>query len=154
GRHVIAVQADSPASQSTSEPVEVTYEVPEPVVLPALYVLAVGISEYPGDLRLHYAAQDAEAIEQAFREKSSSLFRAVKVKRLIDAVATRKEILAGLTWLRKQMTQRDVAVVFFSGHGQRDPEGSLYLLPVDADPEDLLTTAVADDQLKKAMAGM
>ena len=86
--------------------------------------------------------------------KSGPLFRQVEVKRLTDAGATRKDVLAGLTWLRKQMTQRDVGVVFFSGHGMRDAEGSLYLLPVDADPDDLLATAVADDQLKKALAGM
>ena len=154
GKHALAVQADSPASQASSEPVEVTYEAPEPVQLPALYVLAVGISAYPGDLRLHYAAQDAQAIERAFRAKSTPLFRTVEVKLLTDDRATRKEILAGLTWLRRQMTQRDVAVVFFSGHGQRDSEGSLYLLPVDGDLEDLLSTGVADDQLKKALAGM
>jgi uncharacterized caspase-like protein len=154
GKHAIAVQADSLASHGTSDPVEVTYEAPEPVQLPALYVLAVGITEYPGDLKLHYAAKDAEAIERVFREKTGPLFRTVDVKLLTDAKATRTEFLNGLTWLRKQMTQRDVGVVFFSGHGQRDSEGSLYLLPVDADPENLLTTAVPDDQLKKAMAGM
>ena len=154
GKHAIAIQADSAASHGTSDAVEVTYEAPEPVQLPALYVLAVGITEYPGDLKLHYAAKDAQAIERVFREKTGPLFRAVDVKLLTDAKATRTEFLNGLTWLRKQMTQRDVGVVFFSGHGQRDSEGSLYLLPVDADPENLLTTAVADDQLKKAMAGM
>jgi WD40 repeat protein len=154
GKRTIAVQADSLASHGTSEPVDVTYEAPEPVQLPALYVLAVGITEYPGDLKLHFAAKDAQAIERVFREKAGPLFRAVDVKLLTDAKATRTEILNGMTWLRKQMTQRDVGVVFFSGHGQRDSEGSLYLLPVDADPENLLTTAVPDELLKKAMAGM
>ena len=154
GKHAIAVQADSAASQGTSEPVEVTYEAPAPVRLPALYVLAVGITEYPGDLKLHYAAKDAQAIDGVFRSKSGALFRSVEVKLLTDAKATRTDFLAGLTWLRRQMTQSDVGVVFFSGHGQRDSEGSLYLLPVDADPDNLLATAVADDQLKKALAGM
>ena len=154
GTHTLAVQAESAKSQGLSEPVEVTYAPEEAVELPSLYVLAVGVSAYPGDLRLHYAAQDAEAVERTFRAKSGPLFRKVEVKRLTDAGATRKDVLAGLTWLRKQMTQRDVGVVFFSGHGMRDAEGSLYLLPVDADPDDLLATAVADDQLKKALAGM
>jgi hypothetical protein len=153
GRHALAVQADSAVSQGTSEPVEVTYEVPDPVILPALSVLAVGISDYPGDLRLHYAARDAEAVEQAFRTRSRPLFRGVEVKLLTDAQATRREFLAGLTWLRQRMTQHDVAVVFFSGHGLRDSDGSLFFLPVDGDPDDLLATAVADDQLKKALAG-
>jgi WD40 repeat protein len=154
GKHAIAVHAHSLASHGTSDPVEVTYKTPEPVQLPSLYVLAVGITEYPGDLKLPYAAKDAEAIEHVFRQKKGPLFRVVEVKLLTDAKATRTEFLNGLTWMRKQMTQLDVGVVFFSGHGRRDSEGNMYLLPVDADPENLLTTAVADDQLKKAMAGM
>jgi uncharacterized caspase-like protein len=154
GLNTLVVQADSPVSQGLSDPIEVTYEPQEQVQLPALYVLAVGITEYPGDLRLHYAAKDAEAIDRAFRQKSSPLYRKVEVKLLTDARATRKEILAGLTWLRKEVTKNDVGVVFFSGHGQTDNEGSLYLLPVDGDPNDLLATALPNDQLKKAMAGI
>jgi WD40 repeat protein len=157
GKHKLAVQADSAASQAVSEPVEVVYVggAPEEAIeLPRLYVLAVGVSAYPGDLHLNYAARDAEAIERHFRENSGPLFRKVEPRLLTDAKATRREILGGLTWLRQQMTQRDVAVVFFSGHGQRDAEGSLFLLPVDVDTDDLLATAVADDQLKKALAGL
>ena len=154
GLNSVVVQADSSVSQGLSDPIEVTYEPREEVQLPALYVLAVGITEYPGDLRLHYAAKDAEAIDRAFRQKSSPLYRTVEVKLLTDAKATRKEILAGLTWLRKEVTKNDVGVVFFSGHGQTDNEGSLYLLPVDGDPTDLLATALPNDQFKKAMAGI
>jgi uncharacterized caspase-like protein len=155
GEHAITVQAESAVSQAVSPPVAVTYKSEEPVdVRPNLYVLAIGISAYPGDLRLHYAAHDAEAIAEAFRTKSAALFRTVEARRLTDADATRQAILAGLTWLRKQMTQRDVAVVFYSGHGLRDSEGSLFLLPIDGDPEDLLASAVSDDQVKKALAGL
>ncbi|MBV8268120.1 MAG: caspase family protein, partial [Planctomycetaceae bacterium] len=125
GTHTLAVQAEGAKSQGLSEPVEVTYAPEEAVELPSLYVLAIGVSAYPGDLRLHYAAQDAEAVERTFRARSGPLFRRVEVKRLTDAGATRKDVLAGLTWLRRQMTQRDVGVVFFSGHGMRDAEGSL-----------------------------
>jgi WD40 repeat protein/uncharacterized caspase-like protein len=157
GRHKLSVQADSAVSKAVSAEVEVLVigpAAPEPIELPRLYVLAVGVSAYPGDLRLHYAAKDAEAIERQFRERSRPLFRSIEARLLTDAKATRREILGGLTWLRQQMTQKDVAVVFFSGHGQRDTEGSLFLLPVDVDTNDLLATAVADDQLKKALAGM
>ena len=89
GTHTLAVQADSAKSQGLSEPVEVIYAPEEAVELPSLYVLAVGVSAYPGDLRLHYAAQDAEAVERTFRDKSGPLFRQVEVKRLTDAGATR-----------------------------------------------------------------
>ena len=155
GEHTIVVQAESKVSQALSPPVAVTYKSEEPVdVRPNLYVLAIGISAYPGDLRLNYAAHDAEAIADAFRTKSSALFQKVEARRLTDAGATRQAILAGLTWLRKQMTQRDIAIMFYSGHGLRDTEGSLFLLPVDGDPDDLLASSVSDDQVKKALAGL
>src|SRR5262249_23660711 len=64
GKHRLSVQADSAVSQGTSDEVEVVYvaESRPPVELPALYVLAIGVSAYPGDLKLNYAAHDAEAV--------------------------------------------------------------------------------------------
>ena len=152
GEHSITVQAESAVSQAVSAPVAVTYKSEEPVdVRPNLYVLAIGISAYPGDLRLHYAANDAEAIAETFRNQERQLFQKVEARHLTDAGATRQAILAGLTWLRKQMTQRDIAVVFYSGHGKCDSTGSLFLLPVDGDPDDLLASSVSDEQVKKAL---
>jgi uncharacterized caspase-like protein len=71
---------------------------------------------------------------------------------LTDEKATRLEILKGLGWLRKQMTQRDVGIVMFAGHGAKDSDGSFYLMPVDVDPENLLATGVPSAQLKTALA--
>jgi WD40 repeat protein len=158
GRHRLAVQADSAVSQATSEEVEVLYhgnaepDRDRPAV--KLYVLAVGINAYPEKLKLRCAAHDAQAITQAFQDKSRPLFRQVEARLLTDDKATRKGVLDGLGWLRKEMTQRDVAVVFFAGHGAKDSEGSLYLLPADVDPDNLLTTGIPGDQLKKALAGL
>ena len=45
-------------------------------------------------------------------------------------------------------------MVFFSGHGQRDAEESLYLLPVDVDTNDLLATAMPHVVFLNALAGM
>jgi WD40 repeat protein len=157
GTHRLAVQADSAVSQGVSEPVEVTVVAEgrkDEIELPSLYVLAIGVSEYPGDLRLNYSAKDAQAIERAFREKGGSLFRKIETKLLVDSKATRVEMSRGLNWLRQQMTQKDIAIVFFSGHGQQDNEGSLFLLPVDVDTTDLTTTALPEAQLKKALVGM
>jgi WD40 repeat protein len=156
GRHRLAAQADSAVSQGTSEEVEVAYvEESRPELdLPRLYVLAVGVSAYPGDLRLNYAAKDAQAVEQVFREKSRLMFQKVETRLLTDREATRGGILKGLNWLRKEMTQRDVGVFFFAGHGQKDSDGRFYLLPVDVDTDNLVATGVADDDLKKMLAGM
>ncbi len=168
GKHSLAVQADSAVSQGLSEAVEVILEgkrglgaasVPlpdqvDPSELPNLYVLAVGVSAYKGDLKLQFAAKDAETLAQVCKDKTKTLFGKVEVKLVTDDKATRKEILQGLTWLRKEMTQRDVAILFFAGHGQKDADGSFYLLPVDGDPQDLLSTAVGDEQLKKTLAAV
>jgi WD40 repeat protein len=157
GTHRLAVQADGAVSHTISEVVEVTVEPAEQreeSELPSLYILAVGISAYPSDLRLNYAAKDAEAIERTFKRSSIPLYRKVEIKLLTDAQATRTEVSRGLSWLKQQMTQRDVGILFFSGHGQQDAERSLYLLPVDADTDDLMTTALPEALIKKALAGL
>jgi WD40 repeat protein len=152
GPHAIAVQAESQVSKAISEPVEVI--VDQPVQLPRLYVLSIGIAAYAGDLRLNYSARDAQVLAQVLEDHSKGLFRKIEVKLLTDQKATRAEMSRGLTWLKQQMTQNDVAVVFFSGHGLKDNEGSLYLLPVDVDTDDLLTTAMPQVVFMNALAGL
>ena len=152
GRHRLQVLADSAVSQGHSETLEVVYigEEPAEPELPNLYVLAVGVASYPDDsLKLNYAARDAEAIAKVFEEKAKPLFKKVEAKLLLDKQATRADVLKALSWLRKEMTSKDYAVVFFSGHGDKDSDGSLYFLPYDVDTKDLLSTAVPSDQFKK-----
>ena len=166
GVNTIAVQAESAVSKALSEPVEVTLnkargaelepdEKEKKLELPNLYVLAIGVSEYPQEaLKLKYAAKDATVLAKTLQATSHSLYRNVEVKVLTDKDATRRNILQGLTWLRKQMTQRDVAIVSFAGHGSQDADGKLYLLPVDVDKEDLLSTAVPGEQIKSVLGGI
>jgi len=157
GRHTITVLADSRVSQGTSERVEIISggeTSPEHVLLPKLYVVAVGISDYPGDLRLNFAARDAEALGAALRQHGAPLFRGIEVQQVTDQQATRAAILKGLSWLRSQMTQNDYGIFFFAGHGELDQDGSLYFLPVDADTNDLLSSAVPAEQVKRALGGI
>ena len=60
--------------------------------------------------------------------------------RLLDARTD--AVLAGLDWLEKQATQRDVAVVFMAGHGLKDRRGNYYFLPHDGDAARLRRTGV------------
>jgi WD40 repeat protein len=166
GRHSISVQAESEVSKSVSDPIELTLAAErgltkEPVTadennddLPNLYVLAIGISDYPDSLKLNFAHRDAEVLAQTVQSHGKGVFRRVEVKLLMNQQATRKEILQGLTWLRKQMTQRDVAMMMYAGHGSTDSDGNFYLLPVDVDTDDLLSTGVPGDQVKKTLASI
>ena len=68
-------------------------------------------------------------------------------KVLTDAQATKGNILDGLEWLQRQVTQKDVAVLFFAGHGINDPNGMFYFLPVDADLERLKRTGISQSDI-------
>jgi uncharacterized caspase-like protein len=50
------------------------------------------------------------------------------------------------------MTQHDVAVISFAGHGERASDGRPYLLSVDADREFLVSSAVPSDQIKNLLS--
>jgi WD40 repeat protein len=152
GRHRLAVQAENAVSKAVSDEIEVTYNEKRNGELPALYVLAIGISKYPGDLELKYAAKDALDLKTLWNSQKGKLYRTVEVKPLTDKDATREGILGGLDWLKKQMTQHDVAVISFSGHGARDNDGTFYLAPVDVKPSSLAATGVPGDQVKKTVA--
>jgi WD40 repeat protein len=164
GNHTLSVEASNAVSKSVSDPVDVTFgargvklvEDPEAktALLPNLYVLAVGVSEYPGNLKLKFAAKDATALAQTCQEKSKPLYRQIEARVITDEDATRRGILKGLTWLRQQMTQNDVALIFFAGHGAKDVDGTFHLMPVDVDAEDLLSTGVSGELITRTLAGI
>lgn len=157
GRHKLAVLASSAVSHGTSEEIEIVYggsDSSDQVRLPKLYVVAIGISQYPGDLKLNYAAKDAESLSTALKSHGKPLFREVEMQVISDQQATRSAVLKGLSWLREQMTQNDYGIFFFAGHGELDNDGSLYFLPVDADTKDLLSSAVPAEQVKRALSGI
>jgi len=155
GRHSLAIVAESAVSRSVSPFTELTVAGGSPASeQPSLYVLAVGINEYPGQLRLNYAAPDADAITEVLQGPGKKAFRAVEVKLIKDKQATKKEIEQGLAWLGSRMTPQDVGILFFSGHGDRDKLGNFYLVPVDVNLKDIAGSCVSGDYLKKALGDM
>ena len=65
----------------------------------------------------------------------------VKLINYIDA--TKDEILFGLEWLQRQVTSKDIMMMFIAVHGINDPSGIYSFLPVNADLEKLKRTGVA-----------
>jgi WD40 repeat protein len=152
GAHTFAVLAESPVSKGLSRWATVTRA--GATEKPNLYVLAVGVSAYPGPLKLNYAASDAVLTSNALRAKGGALFANIETKLVTDADATKSNVLAGLDWLHSKMTPKDVGVVFFSGHGGRDDDtGKFFLVPVDIGP-DLSATGVSGDDLKARLERM
>jgi WD40 repeat protein len=122
-------------------------------IKPKLYVLAVGVSMYQDpDMRLDLAAKDALDFGAAWNEQKGRLYSGVEVRALTDAQATKGNILDGLEWLQRQVTDKDIAVLFFAGHGINDSTGVFYFLPVDADLEKLKRTAISQSDITSTVA--
>jgi WD40 repeat protein len=152
GLYSLAAVAESTVSRSVSSPVEVRITGGNGDQRPALYILAVGIDDYPEPMRLKYAAADADAITQVFRDKAGRVFRQVETKVLKNKEATGKAIEQGFNWLAGKMTHQDVGIMFFSGHGLRLLTGTLYLIPADVDPKNIQRTCVPARALKVKLA--
>ncbi len=87
--------------------------------------------------RLGWAAKDARDFAAVLKRQQGRLYRKVEVKLLADEDADSASILDGLTWLRRQVGQGDVGVVFLAGHGVTDPGGDYYYVPYNAKLDDV-----------------
>lgn len=120
-----------------------------------LYVLAIGVGKYKNpDLELEFAANDARDFVETIRKQTGALYKDVVVQLLTDTDATRAAISKGLTWLRKEVTAQDLAMLFFSGHGKDDADGRYYFLPSDMEEDNLLATGVAKDDFTHITSGL
>jgi hypothetical protein len=147
GEHTIQVIAESEASKGHSETIFLRCLGPE--VEPTLYVLAIGISQYPGNMALQYGHSDAEQVVDVLKDYSSDLFGNVQIKVLPDGDAGKAAIVEGFRWLQENMKQPDVGVIFYSGHGVQDEDGRFFLFPVDGSLDDLPGTCVAEEVIKQ-----
>jgi uncharacterized caspase-like protein len=122
-------------------------------IKPKLYVLAIGVSQYQDDgLRLGLAAKDALDFGEVWKSQKGAMYAGTEVRVLTDAQATKGNILDGMEWIQRQVTQKDVAILFFAGHGINDPTGMFYFLPVDADLDRLKRTGVSQSDITSTVA--
>lgn len=152
GSHQVAVKAETKSSFTVSEPVEITCQPANGATpIHALYVLAIGISEYsqPG-LRLPFAARDAQALVASLEARGQRSFRKVELRVLTDAQATRQAMLEGLAWLRQHATPDDTALVFYAGRSSTDQRGQFHLLPVDGDTSRGESGGVSEQTLRQS----
>ena len=124
-------------------------------IQPKLYVLAVGVGAYQNAAisKLTFPAKDARDFAAAMARQKGSLYREVEVKLLTEAEATADAVVDGLDWLKRQVTQHDVAAVFIAGHGVNDTDlGGYAYLPANADPARLRRTSVPMDEFKRTLS--
>jgi WD40 repeat protein len=129
-----------------------------------LHVLTVGISQYPAGSnfdQLPYAVPSANAIQSFFRgqqARAKKPYAAVRVwDGLYDLDATRENISQRLADMAKQVSEDDVVLLYFAGHGKVSlGEEMFYFIPVDGRDADLrgtgINTAMIADALRRLPA--
>jgi WD40 repeat protein len=126
-------------------------------IKPKLYILAVGVAQYRDpSWNLGYSAKDARDFVEAMRLQEGGLYRQVEVRLLTDQQATKDNILDGLEWVQRQTTSRDVAMVFFAGHGVNDNLNRYFFCSHNFEEQSLMRTGVAYSDIKstvEAIAG-
>lgn len=117
-----------------------------------LHVIAVGVSRHHDpSLNLSFAAKDAQDLASALQRLQRSFVR-VHVHTLVDAAATRANILALAAPLRRCAVD-DQIVVLFAGHGAL-VDGDYTFLPADHDLTHPRATAVTWAEIEALFAGV
>jgi serine/threonine protein kinase len=116
--------------------------------------LVIGVGDYlraDWIRQLPYARQDARAVAHLLLDPAVCGFSRERVAVLTDKRAGRARVMRKLSqWLPSHARGAELAVLYFAGHGMvqrvgRREEG--FLLPHDADPDDLATSGVAMSDL-------
>ncbi|MEM6316500.1 MAG: caspase family protein [Bacteroidota bacterium] len=122
-------------------------------IKPNLYILSVGVADYDDDqYDLDYADDDARAFTRVFQKQEGVLYNQVVAKTFTDKQATKDNILDGLEWLTNETTQRDVAMIFFAGHGIQDNRGTFYYLPVNANDKYKKRTCLMEADIQETVS--
>lgn len=155
---VIEVIAENRHGSSTPAVVRVKWTGATPAfrIQPRLYVLAVGVGSYPHRQldKLHFPAKDARDFATAMKQQEGRLYKEVQVRLLAEHDATREAVLEAMTWLERQVTQHDVAMIFIAGHGVSESPLSYFFLPVNADPQRLRSTGVTMSEVRSTLSNL
>ena len=131
-----------------------------PSAVSARWAVVIGVGNYESATipRLRYTVPDAEAVYQTLIGPAG--FKKDNVLLLTDR-SERKPTLRNIKWalgtfLGRSAKKDDTVLIFFAGHGapEVDTRGverdglAKYLIPSDADPDDLYSTALPMDELQ------
>lgn len=120
-----------------------------------VYLVSVGISTYDdASIRaLTYAEDDARAIADFYRTNPTSPVKPENITTLYGKQATSKGIRKAISELAKKAKDFDTVIFYYAGHGDvgKHPNKGTeyYLIPVDAEKDDLFSTAIEMSELQR-----
>jgi uncharacterized caspase-like protein len=169
GANTVIITAREPDGTTRQEVRTVTREgaavagakaAPRPEPPREFYAVIIGVGRYenPGIPFLRYSVPDADAMYQVLTTTGG--FKTDNVLLLTDRTE-RKPTLRNIkyalgTFLARSARKDDTVIVYYAGHGapEVDPRGierdgyAKYLIPSDADPDDLYSTGLPMDELQ------
>jgi hypothetical protein len=122
------------------------------------WAVVIGISDFrdPQIPDLQYADEDARAFHEFLLSEDAGLggFRPENTLLLLNEEATYRAIRSALLTFLSMATEDDIVIIFVAGHGVPDGErpDDIYLLPSDAEVDDLRATAVRMEEFAQAVS--
>lgn len=141
--------ATDSAKEEDSQPLleKLATQEDSPVSSARYYALIIGIDRYQQLPKLENAANDAAMVDNVLREKYG-----FETRLLLNEEASRDAIMSALNDLRRQLTEEDNLLIYYSGHGEYNAQTETsYWLPVDSSRDDTtkwLESRSISDQLK------
>jgi hypothetical protein len=120
-----------------------------------MWAIIIGINQYQKAQNLKYAVNDAQAFRGYLKDYVGIPDERIFYLANQDATKTRIESLLGTT-IKRKASKDDTVIIFYAGHGAVEPDQSnldgdgfeKYLLPHDADVEDLYSTSISMNNLR------
>jgi WD40 repeat protein/uncharacterized caspase-like protein len=156
GSNMIEILAGTASASSAPARINVVRETRSPDAQPTkpdCYFLGIGVAQYEDkSLDLRYPDDDVRDLAEAFQRQGGKLFGKVETNLVVNRQAVSRNIKAGLSWLGKSVTQRDLAVVMVSSHGWADTKGGLYLAPYEFDVQAQSDTGMSKGEYLERLA--
>jgi len=99
-----------------------------------LYMLVVAVNKYPAPNELASPVKDANAFKSQMARIANppagvrKIYNKLEFRMLTDETATQEGIIDGLDWLKANVKEKDVGVLFLAGHGITEG-ASYYYVP-------------------------
>lgn len=124
---------------------------------PALYILAAGISKYPGlasDWSLDYADSDAERIVAAFKQQEGKLYSKVHDRLLQNDAVSSKKLFSTLAEFKQSAGENDTIIIFLAGHALRTKKDTFHFLTTESTQNDMQQGSINWENIRNHLEGM
>jgi HEAT repeat protein len=124
-----------------------------------IWAIVIGINQYQNTRNLKYAVNDAQAFKDYLKDYVGIPDEHIFYLANKDATKLKIGSLLGTT-IKRKASRDDTVIIFYAGHGavetdSSNPDGDgfeKYLLPYDANLNDLYTTSISMDEVRRIFA--